>query len=462
MLRTILRRMKKEIVFLYRFVTVYGFWRLALFRSSQEAPIENKLVTFEADLNIKKLDDLVTYLDSQKIKYGEGAFSIYLGPSEKRILFPDIAHNYPPKTGLKIIKKFGEPNKVKYANVDLMPKSSRVAIAQLPTPIEQVALVNYMADLNFFPYCYDMVRLKLSKKCVCTAYIVEHIEGGQATKDECEMFLRKLQRELEKKDIGLILPNWKNHLDFRCPDANANLIKDRYSSELRYVDFQNFFFVNKDGLLRKKLREACKGTHYGESMLIMGGRHLYQSVPGFSKLSKRKTDERFNTIVAMLQSQNISFEERVVIDIGCNLGMLLAKCLSIGARWGIGFDRPEVIKHSRSILSLIGCSRISLFPVELDENTNIDEYLPEWLQKSQLDQTVIFYLAVRRELGFIKALKNLSWSVMVYEGHQNETIEETKGYLEDFANNVKAKLVMCQMYQDGTTTPRSLALLRRE
>ena len=92
MLRSILRRVKKEVVFIHRFVSVYGFWRLALFRPSLENPIENKLVTIESDLNIKRLDDLVTYLDSQKIIYGEGAFSIYLGPSEKRILFPDIWH----------------------------------------------------------------------------------------------------------------------------------------------------------------------------------------------------------------------------------------------------------------------------------------------------------------------------------------------------------------------------------
>lgn len=467
-LRKLLRPIKKkytyvekEILFLHRFISVYGFKRLIIKPTLAES-VRQKILTFNSNLKFNDLEDLKDYLNSKKIEFNEGKFSLYLGPVEKDKILPNLSIYYPPQAGIKILKKSGEPSRIKYANKQLLPNASKVALAHLPYPIEQATLINYMAELKFFPYCYDVIRLKINEKCVHTGFVVEHVDGDSPTKDECQTFIQNLEIEINKKDIGLTLPDWKNHMDFKCPNANSNLLKYKHRAELRYVDFQNFFFVDKNALLQRKIKESKKDTHFGETKLILGGKHLYQSVPGISKISKRNTDERFSIFVAMLKENKIFLEDRLVLDIGCNIGMILAKCLSEGAWWGIGFDKPNVIKHARILLNLIGCSRVELFSVELDKKTRLYEYIPRWIDDSKIKNSIVFYLAVRKHFGFLPDLTSMPWKAMVYEGYQNETVEETIEILENFASKSKANLKLCRIYKDATTTPRPLALLIRE
>lgn len=462
-LRPILKKyhyIKKEFLFLKRFVSVYGLKRFFI-RPTIGNPIKQKIITYEIGKNINYLEEFKDYMNSEKISFNEGRFAIYLAPPAKHQMFPELTKYYPPQTGIKIIKKAGEPGQIKYANRELLPDASRVALHHLPSPADQISLINYMSGLKFFPYCYDVIRVKMSEKYIATAYILEHIDGQLPSVEDCNKFIKKLKNELDRKVIGLTLPNWESNMDFQCPDANSNLFQDKKSAELKYVDFQNFLFVSRKNLLNEKIKEAKKDTHFGESKLIMGGNHLYQSIPGISRTFKRNTDERFSKFVAMLRENEILMEGKLVLDIGCNIGMILAKGLAEGAWWGVGFDKPEIIKHTRKILSLLGFSRVDLYGVMLDEKTILNKYIPEWIETSKIKNSLIFYLAVHKHIGFISDLYSMPWKALIYEGHQNETLEETSKHLEDFSSKAKANVKVCQMYKDATTTPRPIALLIR-
>ena len=453
--------LKKEILFLHRFISVYGLKRLFI-RPTNGETIKQKILSFEFSfMHINNLEDFKNYLRSKKIRFREGAFSIYLDPIARGKIFPDLKEYYPPQTGIKIIKAEGKPDSIKYANKKLLPNGSKIAIYHLPFPAEQVSLINYMASLNFSPYCYDLLQLVINGKLIFTAFILEHIEEELMTKEECLTFIQKLRNEINKKEIGLTLPNWENHMDFKYPKCNYNLIKDKQTKQLKYVDFQNFFFVDKKDLFQRKIKEAIKDTHFGEAKLVMGGKHLYQSIPGTTKGAKRNTDERFSKFVAILEENNISLKEKLILDIGCNTGMILANCLAKGAWWGIGLDRPHVIKHARIILNLLGFSRVNLFSAQLNKNTKLNYYIPTWIDDNKIENCIIFYLAVRGHFGFISTLYSMPWKVLIYEGHQDEKIEDTKKYLNDFASKSKSSLQICQMYEDSTTTPRPIALLIR-
>ena len=62
----------------------------------------------------------------------------------------------------------------------------------------------------------------------------------------------------------------------------------------------------------------------------------------------------------MLAESGLAVSERLVLDVGCNAGMMLAAALADGASWGVGWDLPEVSQRAEALLLALGYSRFDL------------------------------------------------------------------------------------------------------
>ena len=150
-----------------------------------------------------------------------------------------------------------------------------------------------------------------------------------------------------------------------------------------------------------------------------------------------------------------------MLDIGCNLGMMMAEYLRMGARWCHGWDTGEITPHAERMLLAIGCTRFSLTGAWLDGNRDLVQDLPEFL-RSRLDGCIISYLAVRGTLGWMEALASIPWKAIIYEGHEDETIEQFHEFLAGLRAKVAFDVGPVDSIRDGDCDARTLAILLRK
>jgi hypothetical protein len=177
-----------------------------------------------------------------------------------------------------------------------------------------------------------------------------------------------------------------------------------------YLDFGGFS-IDWDRYKEKLVREIIEVTHFGKS--YKGGKASYQSVPNWGLDGKRKTDYR----IEKLGLNSFDFSGKSVLDIGCNLGIMLHYASAKGASSLTGYDRPNVVKVAREMASL-------------EDIFNIDFYGIDLTRESPKDKAdVVLYLAVSDYFGFPKWLGEVTGETLFYEGHAGEKAEATSTQL---------------------------------
>jgi hypothetical protein len=289
--------------------------------------------------------------------------------------------------------------------------------------------------------------------------VVQHVPGEQPTHEECKQGISELRR---LASIGIVSPineSAFSHPDFTCPSCNGNA-REAEGGTFRYVDFQNFVLPNYASYLRKTAIEASAATHFGNTSLIRGGQYLYQSVPGVSLPAKRDISKRAALIDRLLYDSEMSLTGRMVLDVGCNIGMMSAHYLARGAAWVHGWDQSSVIEHAERLLLALGCTRFSLTGGSLAGSHDFRRDLPGRLVPLA-ERSVVSYLAVRAHLGWLPALGALPWDFMMYEGHEGEGRDDTVKYLHDLNGLVPIRTLALTEIQDGDSDTRQFALLQR-
>jgi hypothetical protein len=228
----------------------------------------------------------------------------------------------------------------------------------------------------------------------------------------------------------------------------------------KYIDFQNFVLINYDSYLRSVALEATDASHFGDASFLRGGRYLYQSVPGLNLPGKRSIDQRMDVIRGALEAAGVSVADRLVLDIGCNIGMMMAQYLKLGARWCHGWDRAYLTPHTEKLLLALGCTRFSTSGGDISTSQPLEDNLPPFLRR-HLDGCVISYLAVRGHLGWLDELSRIPWKFLIYEGHEGETQEEFEEYVKQFSVVADFKIGNLTSYLDGDSDERTLAILLR-
>ena len=460
-------RMFDQLLIEYRLVRRVGVGRVL--RSNlgktnhweQMLPVQSA-PRFSIDVNLDNEEGWARYLDASGVSYSEGGHTIYISPKEaRRSAFQEILRHYPAAAGMKLIKKRGGVDDGGYLRegYGVAPGESTL-LRNLVYDHRRLTLVaNLLHQQNLGPRLFDLIEIQCGEQ-IFTAYIVEHVSGQIPSMDECRAGLDRLA-ELEKQGLLKInLPDGFADEDFEPPTCNGNALMTA-NDDFRYIDFQNFLLVKYEKYLEKIALKATEESHFGDRSLLRGGTYLYQSVPGVRLASRRRIEDRIGPLHELLNSAGVGVEGRLVMDFGCNIGMMMGQYLKLGAAWCHGWDRVRVTPHTEQMLLSLGCTRFSLTGCDIDASRAVESDLPDFLHPL-LKGSVISYLAVRGHLGWIDALARIPWKFMIYEGHEEERPEQFESFMNELQQRVRFKLAGVREYRDGDSDPRTLAVLMRE
>ncbi|HJP91488.1 MAG TPA: hypothetical protein VJ875_06005 [Pyrinomonadaceae bacterium] len=407
------------------------------------------------NLDLSNLDSFLSELKRSGLCYGAGGHAIYLPPETiKATPFRELSNYYPSNAGLKIVKHPGGLSESVY--VYKGEGESRLHL-KLIHNLRHLTLVANLLHVNRVgPRLYDLVELQCNNS-LWTAFVVEHVAKPMTSMEVCENGIKTI-RDLERRNlVKIILPSGFDDQEFQCPDCSGNAYMT-VDGEFRYIDFQNFALTGYATYLKKVAKDGADASHFGDKSILRGGRYLYQSVPGLDLPGKRHPEKRAEVLHVLMNTAGVSVENRLVLDIGCNVGMMMAQYLKLGALWCHGWDQEVVVPHTEKLLYALGCTRFSTTGGVITQSTDLRCALAPHL-KSHLNGCVISYLAVRGHINWLEVLKDISWAFMIYEGHEGETTEQSLRYLEEFKKTVPFRIAAQGEYADGDSEPRTVAIL---
>lgn len=402
--------------------------------------------------------ELVDYLKANDLGYHEGGHAVYLPPSSFKSVFADLAKSYPSTAGLKIVKEQGSVDQNSYVGT-VSKGDSLLHLTSVYGHRHLTLVANLLHSSGLGPRLFDLIEINCGD-VVWTAYVIEDVSGGTPSMEQCQEGIGQL-RQLENAGVlRVVTPEGFNDDEFRCPECEKNALVTEDGS-FRYIDFQNFVLADYGGYLKKTALEATEASHFGDQSIVRGGRYLYQSVPGVNLPAKRKIEDRVRVLQQMLESTGTSISERLVLDVGCNIGMMMSEYLRMGARWTHGWDRRHVVVHTEKLLLALGCTRFSTSGTDITGAYDLRKDIPDFLAPAT-EGCVVSYLAVRGHIGWIESLRTIPWSILIYEGHEGETQQDFEQYLREFNQNGAIEVAAVADYLDGDSDRRTIALLRRK
>ncbi|HEY6247770.1 MAG TPA: hypothetical protein VIX17_27815 [Pyrinomonadaceae bacterium] len=426
-------------------------WQTILpYQTPRRIPLSNQALATSMDLQ--------SYLASVNISYREGGHAVYLSPKElSGTAFKSALSDYPADAGLKIVKNPGGVDGNGYiAGRTKGDSSIHLGMVHGHRHLTLVANLLYLKQLG--PRLYDLLEFECGNH-LSTAYVIQHVSGHVPTIEQCQNGVSELKRLSSEGLVQVILPNGFDDEEFECPDCSDNALIDD-SGRFRYVDFQNFCLKDYGDFLESLAIQAAEKTHFGDTSILRGGRYLYQSIPGVKLQGKRSVQSRMKTLESLLNAAKVSVQNRLVLDVGCNIGMMMAEYLRLGAKWCHGWDRESTVPYTEQILFALGCTRFSVTGGDIWKARPIEQDLPQFLQQS-LDGCAISYLAIRGHIDWLDSLKTIPWSFMIYEGHEGETNADFEGYITELRRLLNFELGPSSTYIDGDSGERTVAVLFR-
>jgi hypothetical protein len=399
---------------------------------------------------------MTAWFHNNGIKFQEGRHAVYLPPQVglSRIL-PDLVSFYPSNAGYKILKDFDPLEQAAGLSRDAP------AIRPKPTgsPRDQVTVANYMYSKGLGPRVWDICVWETTGGAH-TVFVVDHIEGNSPEPSECNKYLNDLREIVTRSQLRMLIPDWKKSPEFQPPDCNNNLIQCHKLGYPQYVDFHKFSLTSAEAWRIEILTNGEHLFHFGGTRSFRPSRYLYQSIPGMDRPGKRNSLKRWELITDTLRDAGIELKGRIVLDLGCNAGMMLYLSLVSGACWGFGWDRPNIIRSTQDLLYSLGMSRFQLkgavlYPFYNIPNDISDNFL------IHMNESVVFYLAVYGHIGLVNSINRIPWRILVFEGHQGDTIEELNRLLIMFLECDVTRL--CEKYiEDGDSSGRPIIIVARK
>jgi len=412
----------------------------------------------------------------------EGRHTLYLPPQPglREALGP-VADAFGPGCGIKLLKRFAAPHEARWLH-----ETDALGEAALLGGIHRQALAAAaLHAMGLGPRCIDVVHLRTPKAfgaSSITAMIVEHVDGRAPTLAEHARLLAELDALRSRGLLSLANPSGYACGDFAAPDCNGNLLvveddpptpgmaprtaPERGTSAtagLRYVDPQVLLF-DMPAVIDEVVGRHRDVLHFGDRFGVVAGgeRFLYQALPGSREPGRREPDDRFARMEPLLAAHGASLEGRVVFDVCCNAGLMMAGALHRGARWAVGWDLPPVAAAARELLPLLGAGRSTVVGRMLSEPASLVDDLPAHVHvPGQAREGVCLFLAAWHHVGFPAGVGELPWRWLVYEGKEHEPAEVTRANVATMAARWQCQAITSRVFADGLCGPRPVVLLAR-
>jgi len=177
----------------------------------------------------------------------------------------------------------------------------------------------------------------------------------------------------------------------------------------KLVDFQGAIFKDFPAYKKSVVEKAKTKTSFPRSE-----RQLYQSTE--YHIAKRKTKDRLK------RYKFPRFEGKTVLDIGCNLGMMMREAYDLGAKRVVGIDWPDEVKVSQEMAILDGYFNLDFIGADIKKLKYEDIQKQSGIKKFN----VHFFLAMEMWVGWPDWVKNCD--TMYYEGHGKKRPFEVKDF----------------------------------
>lgn len=406
-------------------------------------------------------DELQNWLREMDIEYCDGRWTVYIPPQPNlhRVLGA-IPDHYPHSAGYKILKNFRSPHDAQYCFRETADVEQQMLWRKRGNVFDNLKSANFLFVHDISPRCWDVTHWHASGQSY-TVFVVDHVTGTPPSEAQGQVFVAALEQLSSGSLLKIVTKGrWQDRLDFRSPDFNRNLIVSAETGKLQYVDFQNFVVDSR--LWTSELIAGQKAVfHFGRHNPLTRREFIYQSVPGCNIISKRDVRKRWKYISSELVRNDISICSRVVLDVGCNQGVMMYQALSEGALWAIGWDRPKVVEQAEKLLFSLGASRFNVIGAELDAEYSLLEGVPSHVL-AHMNEAILLYLSMRKHIGMMRDLSTLPWRVLVYEGHRGEDVDCTKLLLEPLLGE-HVELRSAALMSDGPGgVTRPVAILVRK
>ncbi len=403
---------------------LYSMWEAITTRiGHQPAERLDRQLAPRLPLSSRSFSEGLTRLDPSLVS--EDGDIWWIAPSaELRELLSPLCWTYPPDTGCRLLLRPGGA-----ANVQA------IALAG-----------NVLHIRGIGPRLLDVIHDTDGDRA---AFLVQDPGVPTDAGGEADAILAQIQDLLDAK-----------LLVSRAPWRDARQVRQR-NGQCGYAAFERFAVDEPERVQRDVLDQAARGDlHFGRELSTRGGRYLYQSVPAVSAFGRRDSARRWHLIRDMLVDAGVDVSDRVVLDIGCNAGMMLAGALSDGARWGLGWDLPSVVSHARALLLTLGFTRFDLTAATLSRDYRLAADVPPSLHQD-LDEAIVLYLAIRHHVGFLSDLARMPWKALVYEGGETEQAATIDRSLAELRSLCAFETATVRNYRGGETRLRPIAVLLR-
>lgn len=293
-----------------------------------------------------------------------------------------------------------DPEFVKERSTFILPKGCGIKVFKNAdwqgTDMEDVAIIQNIYWIHgLAPRVREIVKFETRTKYDHFAQVVEVATGAHTLKN-----IPELERIAEENFITVQYGDAHNE-----PENRKNWIHGKY------LDFGGFK-IDREAYKEDLIKRINKVTHYGH---LVGGEHIsYQSIDELKLDGKRKMGYRIDR----LRLNEIDFKDKSVMDLGCNLGMILHYAYSKGAAKLSGYDLTPIILVAREYANLRARFRFDYYAQNLKENP----------PREKAD--IVFYLAMSQYLGFPEWLKDITNEICFYEGHANTSPVEAEAQLK--------------------------------
>ena len=311
---------------------------------------------------------------------------------------------------------------------------------------------NRMNLLGIGPKIYDLICLEDKKGSRAYAYLTEnydYLEDKKLDATDVSLFLKKLTED------KWLRPTWNTTYlidDFEIERENPNLLKTK-NDEIKFLDFQAFSIPNENEYINEIVKDF-EVTSFGKKRIFSKRNYLYQVLPEIQG-GKRDTLKRWNEFDKMFEKVDFSLENKVILDVGCNIGMNCYYALSKGSKYVYGIDKEEVAIKANQILNALGVTRSKIIGLDLKSIQDLG-YIENFI-KNDID--ILFYCSIDGHIGYPNQIRDLKFKYILHEGHPNSNLDENINNL--YLNNwlTKNSQILFKSYlTDGDSPSRPILL----